>query len=221
VRARFAIPLVAAFVLSSGLMEPGAAQETIFNVPSPDVLQAGKFYVETDQYVRSWSTASGHAEFFLVRAVYGVGRHLEVGLNSGAFDYLHTSEPFADATVKWRPFRAGGAGLLVGDNAGLGLRGEPGGEFRNLAYVAGFVTLSRSKSRASAGPYCATASLFSASGRCGALMTFEQPIPGVNGLELAADWFSGHASLHYGSCQCHCSNEGRQDRARHLASRQF
>jgi hypothetical protein len=34
------------------------AQQTIFNVPSADVLDAGKVYLETDQYFRPWQTDS-------------------------------------------------------------------------------------------------------------------------------------------------------------------
>ncbi len=192
---RFAVALVAALVLSCGRVVDARAQETIFNVPSPDVLERGKLYLETDQYFRSWKIGSDRGAFFLLRGVLGVGRSAEVGFNSGSFDYLHTSEPFVDATVKWRLVRSGTTGLLVGDDAGVGLRGGTAGVFRNLAYAAGFATVARSKTRASAGPYCVTRDVFADRGRCGAQVTVEQPMPGVSGLELAGDWFSGSGAF--------------------------
>lgn len=190
-RARCAIRLIAAFVLLEAPVAALRAQETIFNVPSPDVLEKGKLYLETDHYFRSWNTVSGHTGIFLVRAVVGVGHNVEIGLNSGSFDYLHASAPFVDGTLKWRPIRTGTLGLVLGDNAGIGLTNSTSGDFRNLAYTSGFVTVPGAKTRASAGPYCATRNVFGDRRRCGAQVTVEQPIPGVNGLELAADWFSG------------------------------
>jgi hypothetical protein len=159
VHARFAVQLVAALVLASGRAVDAHAQETIFNAPSPDVLERGRLYLETDQYFRSWKTASDRAALFLIRGVFGVGHNVEVGFNSGAFDYLHASQPFLDASVKWRPLSTGTIGVLVGDNTGIGLNAGTSGDSRSLAYTSGFVTVPRWKTRASAGPYCATASL--------------------------------------------------------------
>ena len=183
--------LVAALALGRAFATDAWAQETIFNVPSPDVLGRGKLYLETDQYFRPWRTESGRAAVFLLRGVFGIGHNVEVGVNSGAFDYVHASEPFVDGTLKWRPIRTGAMGLLVGGDAGIGLRGGAAGDFRSLAYTAGYVTVPGAKTRASTGPYCATRSVFGDTPRCGAQVTFEQPIPGLDGLELAADWFSG------------------------------
>src|SRR5262249_61902992 len=62
------------------------AQETIFNVPSADVLEAGKGYLEIDQYFRPWETDSGRAAFFFLRGVVGVGLQVGFGVNTGPFD---------------------------------------------------------------------------------------------------------------------------------------
>lgn len=188
---RIAIALVATFVVASGLQEVLPAQETIFNVPSPDVLEAGRLYVETDQYVRSWNTRSGRAGFFLLRAVAGVGHAVEIGLNSGSFDYRHASEPFVDATVKWRPLRTATAGVVIGDNTGRGVGGRSPAALRSLGYASGFVVAPSTRTRAAVGPYCATRNVFGDAARCGALLTVEQPVFGPGGFELAADWFSG------------------------------
>jgi hypothetical protein len=175
------------------------AQETVFNVPSPDVLERGKLYLETDHYLVSMRTGGERDAFFLLRGVGGVGASTEVGLNLGASDYIHPSQPFVDLTVKWRPWQQpfggtlskGRVGAFVGDNFGAGIRNDVSGHFRNFAYAAGFLETSGQGTRLSLGPYFATHGVFADRGRFGAQATFEQTIPGARGLKLAADWFSG------------------------------
>ena len=172
-----------------------SAEETVFNVPSADILEKGKLYLETDQYIRPWKTDSSRAAFFLVRGVYGIGSNTEIGVNTGPFDYIYKNSPFIDATLKWRPFlreyNKGSLGFIVGDNAGIGLENEISGHFRNFAYAAGIFGLTPTMTRITAGSYFATRDVFTSHKRFGAQITFEQPIPNVKGLELAADWFSG------------------------------
>ncbi len=166
-----------------------AAQETVFNVPSPDVLGAGTLYLEIDQYFTSHQPGASRDAFFLVRGVFGAGHNVELGLNTGAFDERHASAPFVDATVKWRPLQGRNTGVIVGDDAGAGVSGAASGA-RNLAYGAAFLSVPSTRTRISAGPYCATRQVFGES-RCGAQLTFEQPVPAVPGVEIAGDWFSG------------------------------
>jgi hypothetical protein len=176
------------------------AQETVFNVPSPDILGKGKWYFETDQYFRSWDTSSGNAAFFFARGVTGVGSNVEVGLNAGPFDYLHASVPFIDAAVKWRPLDVafgenekdkGSYGFFFGNNLGVGVYGSAEGDVHDYVYGAAYVVLPEWKTRFSVGPYYATENYFASDGRFGAQITGEQPIPGCEGLTFAADWFSG------------------------------
>ena len=49
---------------------PAAAQQTLFNVPSADVLPAGKLYLEEDDL---WRPGRGEDTFFALRAVAGLG----------------------------------------------------------------------------------------------------------------------------------------------------
>jgi hypothetical protein len=118
-----------------------------------------------------------------------MGHDVELGINTGAFDYRRASAPFVDATVKWRPIHGPAAGVIVGDDAGVGAGGAASGA-RNLTYGAAFLTVPSSHSRISAGPYCATRQVFGTR-RCGAQLTLEQPVLTVPGVELAGDWFSG------------------------------
>ncbi len=176
-----------------------SGQQTIYNVPSADILDAGKVYLETDQYFRPWKTEDGRAASFFVRGVVGVGYNVEVGMNSGPFDYIHGNNPFIDFTAKWRPFliefgdkeKPGAFGLYGGNNAGIGLAGDVGGDLRDLVYGAASLKLPGLQTRLGVGPYFATRQVFGGHSRGGLLATLEQPIPGVEGLILAADWFSG------------------------------
>jgi hypothetical protein len=176
-----------AMIATLGRVASAAGQETVFNVPSPDVMGARALYFETDWYLRPWATASGQAVLSSLRAVAGLGHGVEAGTNLGAVDYLHSSQPFADAALKWRAM-AGTLGVVAGANGGVGLRGVTQGVWRGIAYASGFGTMART--RISAGAYCASRQVFAPEARCGLQATLEQRL-GPPGFELAADWNSG------------------------------
>ncbi|MBI4060569.1 MAG: hypothetical protein HY403_03995 [Elusimicrobia bacterium] len=167
------------------------AQQTIFNVPSADVLDSRSVYVESDWYAKPWDSGAGRAAVTTIRGVVGLGRGLEGGVNIGSFDLLNESTPFADAALKWKPaaVQSDMGGLYVGTHAGVGLSGAVRGVGRSLTYGAAYAKLGRLGTRIGAGPYYATRQVFGAE-RGGALATVEQPT-GVSGLTAAADWFSG------------------------------
>ncbi len=193
--ARFLVAVTALVLLPA----TARSQQTVFNVPSADVLEPGKLYLETDQYFQSWKSGVDDVGFAFVRSVYGLAPDVEIGVNAGPFDYDHPSVAFADAAVKWRPWQAefgrgedtGMYGFVVGDNLGVNVHGEAAHDSRDYAYAEGFVTLAASKTRFSAGPYYATEDTFAPEDRFGAQMALEHPIRGVEGLTAAADWISG------------------------------
>lgn len=174
------------------------AQQTIFNVPSADVLAPKTVYLENDWYVRSWKTDSDKAGTTYGRGVVGLGKSVEVGINAGPFDVLHTSNPFIYGAAKWRPIlheisgrhKPGAIGFYVGDTIGVGLHDQVKGKTSNLIYGAGFIRLPDLQTRLGIGPYYATKQFFGER-RAGALATVEQPIPRIENLLVAADWFSG------------------------------
>lgn len=185
-------------VVVLGVSAQAQAEQTIFNVPSADVLDAKTVYVETDWYLRSWDDNSGKAANTYLRGMVGIGHNIELGLNSGAFDLLHTSNPFLDLSAKWRPWqkefsnneKSGSTAWYIGSNNGVGLHDQVSGELRNLSYTAAAVRIPGLQTRIEAGPYFATKYVFGER-RFGVLATIEQPIPFVSGLTVAADWFSG------------------------------
>src|SRR5438874_2277282 len=80
-----------------------SAQETIFNVPSADIMDKSKVYVELDaSFKTNNSNALQKFSSFVPRVVAGAGGNVEVGLN-----ILGNIQPGVDTTtialtVKWR-----------------------------------------------------------------------------------------------------------------------
>jgi hypothetical protein len=58
-------------------VQPGSAQQTIFNVPSGDILDKGKIYAEFDVALLFDASAGTYTP----RLVVGVGRKIEIGIN--------------------------------------------------------------------------------------------------------------------------------------------
>jgi hypothetical protein len=186
------------FALLTSASRTVEAQQTIFNVPSAYVLDSGTIYFENDWYLRPWMTVSDKASVTSIRGVVGVGKNVELGINTGTYDLLHKNNPFIDAVVKWRPLHhefgktdLGAVDIYGGSHFGIGLHGDSAGKGRNLTYGAISIASPLIKTRIGIGPYFATSQVFGSSARGGVLTTFEQPIPGIDGLLLAADWFSG------------------------------
>lgn len=80
-----------------------SAQQTIFNVPTTDVLSKGKVYFELDaSFKTNDQLALRRFSSFVPRIVVGVGGNVEIGLN-----ILGNIQPEADSTtfaptVKWK-----------------------------------------------------------------------------------------------------------------------
>src|SRR5277367_6157944 len=86
-------------------------QETVFDVPSADVLDQGKVYGELDGTVRPVDPLAT----FTPRVVVGIGHQIEVGVNFNGLS-APTLGPLAiSPTVKWRIWktrRRAGASML-------------------------------------------------------------------------------------------------------------
>ncbi len=177
------------------------AQQLLFNVPSPDVLNPGQLSISTTQNFRPWHTSSGSAAMFSLHGVYGLPDYglgnMELGLSIGPVDYRHDSHAFADASLKWHPWQtaigtSSALGLTVGDTVGFGVSGNVTGHVRNLLYAAPHIHLGTTGTRISAGPYYATRDIFDTHERIGAQITFEQSLVIIPNFALVADWQSGH-----------------------------
>ena len=100
-------------LLGITLLAPAAlhGQQTIFNVPSADVLDKGKVYVELDASLKSTDGARvPKFSAFVPRIVVGVGSRVEVGLN-----ITGNIQPGSDATtlvtaIKYKAYDGGDNG---------------------------------------------------------------------------------------------------------------
>jgi hypothetical protein len=185
------------FILTIALVTAANAQQTIFNVPSTDVLDKGKIYGELDvsfkpnnqRDVRRFSS-------FVPRVVVGVGGNVEVGLN-----IVGNVQPGADATtlvptIKYRFYQneKKDVSVVAGTNVFIPVR--------NRAYRLGsysYVNASKTfneKTRLTAGGYFYSKNVVAPKSRGGAQFGFEHTVN--KKFVIAADYLTGkHANGYF------------------------
>ena len=174
-----------------------SAQQTIFNVPTTDVLDRGKVYFELDASFKVIDQmALNKFSAFVPRIVVGVGGNVEVGLN-----VTGNIQPGADSTtlsptVKWRFFQSKkkDVALMAGTNLFFPVRNRAY-SVGTYSYVAGSKTIN--KTRLTAGGYVASKNVFAPNAtRGGGQFGFEQTFNSK--VSVAADWITGkHASGYF------------------------
>lgn len=182
------VALVLLFVLPA----PGHAQQTIFNVPTTDVLDKGKVYFELDI-----SAKPNEPRFssFVPRVVVGVGERVEVGLNLTGNIQPGPDAPALVPTVKYKFYDGGdnGYALIVGNNLFIPVS--------NRTYnVGNYVYLNASKTfgnaRLTAGGYHFSPNLVAQNAqRAGGQFGFERTLNPR--FTIAADWITGRHSSGY------------------------
>lgn len=184
-------PAAAAALLLALISLPGLAQQTIFNVPTADILDAGKVYLEEDTL---WRPQDPSFALFTVRGVYGFGGHVEGGLNFGGLVTPGRSTPTATAAIKWQPVRVGAFTLTTGAQGLFFLRGSEDGDPAGQFYAHGAYAFPTGP-RITAGGWVATPGYAAAGTTGGALVGLEQKL--VEHLNLIADWYSGKNGIGY------------------------
>lgn len=190
---------VAMLVFLLALPASTYAQQTIFNVPTTDVLDKGKVYAELDvPFKPNDGDSVGKFSSFVPRVVVGAGGRTEVGLN-----VTGNIQPGADVTslvptVKFKLYDGGDNGydLVVGDNLTIPVRN------RNLVSydVGNYVYLNGSKvigkTRLTAGGYHFSRGVVAADAqRAGGQFGIEQTI--LPRFTVAADWITGKHAAGY------------------------
>jgi hypothetical protein len=173
------------------------AQQTIFNVPSTDVLDRGKVYFELDaSFKPNDSEALGHFSSFVPRVVVGAGRRVELGLN-----VTGNVQPGPDATtlvpvVKYKFYdgKDNGFAVVGGDQLFIPVRNRAYNA-GNYAYLEFSKTFKKSGTRLTAGGYDFTKSVVASANRAGGQFGFEQPLS--KKVTLAADYLTGKHSAGY------------------------
>ena len=164
------------------------AQQTIFNVPSADVLDRGQTYLELDVTARP-EDGVGTAT---PRIVFGIGGKIELGANLGAFSTADGNVPNFAPTFKWQVYewKDAGVSLLVGDDLVVPLR-KTSFDLGNYAYAQ--VAKQLRRTRLTGGVYHFTAGVVRADSAVGFQGGVEHPVS--KRATLAADWYSGdHAA---------------------------
>lgn len=183
-------------VLFSGSFSLTHAQQTIFNVPTTDVLDKGKVYAELDvSFKPTDSDAVSKFSSFVPRVVLGAGSNVEVGLN-----ITGNIQPGVDSTtlvpaIKWKPYHGKNNGLdiVVGDHVFIPVRNRAYNE-GNYVYAELSKTF-KSGTRLTAGGYDFTRSVVASANRAGGQFGMEQPLN--KKVTFAADWFTGKHSAGY------------------------
>jgi len=167
------------------------AQQTVFNVPSGDVLERGKVYGELDFTYKHSDDTTGYTP----RVVVGIGHRIEVGLNVNGLGTTADLQTTFSPTAKWKAYDGGNNGwaFLVGDDLFLPVQ--------NRTYDAGNYAWAeltktwRAKTRLTFGAYEFTPGIVGTGNRAGGQFAIEQPVG--NRFVLAADWYTGDQPLGY------------------------
>ncbi len=189
---------VALFLLAmTALAIKGHAQQTVFNVPTTDVLDKGKVYFELDVSAKPNDTdALAHFSSFVPRLVVGTGGRVEVGLN-----VIGNIQPGPDATtlvgaVKWKAYdgKDNGWAIALGNHVFIPVRNKSY-DIGSHTYVMVQKTFNKS-TRVGFGSGVFSKNVVASNAiRAVGQFTLEQPI--TKKLNFNADWFTGKHALGY------------------------
>ena len=188
--------MLGALIVSLTDFSSTQGQQTVFNVPSADVLDRGKVYAELDvSFKPSDSEVTTKFSSFVPRVVLGVGKDVEVGLN-----LTGNIQPGQDSTtlvpaVKWKFYNGkdNGWSLLGGTHVFIPVRNRTY-DTGNYSYLE-FSKTFKSGTRLTAGGYAFTRHVVTEAARGGGQFAFEQPL--TPKCSFAADWFTGKHSVGY------------------------
>jgi hypothetical protein len=175
------------------------AQSTLFNVPSTDVVSKKKVYLEFDFLSHFESHDEGGFQIYAPRAVFGVAKGIEVGVNVTAVDAFAPDQPvYISPNIKWQFYNNEKNGVAI--SAG-GLLYTPVAH-RAGADTYGFIYSVVSKKvksdygpRFTGGGYALPGLVKGAGTQGGVIVGYEQPL--AKKVTFVADWFSGKNAFGY------------------------
>ena len=193
---KLTLNLTIAIVLTVLCASAATAQQTIFNVPSSDVLDKGKVYVELDASFRFNNTRSlDKFSSFVPRAVVGAGGNVEVGVNINGNVNPGIDRTTITPTAKWRIYNGkdNGVQVVVGDNLFLPVRNKLY-NVGNEAYAQVSKTF-KSNTRVTGGGYYFTKNVVASAARLGGQFAIEQTVNKY--LNVNADYYTGRNAAGY------------------------
>ncbi len=186
--------IIIAILLGSAIFV--SAQQTIFNVPTTDVLGYGKVYVELDAAFKfNDQTAVRRFSSFVPRVVVGVGGNVELGLNVTGNVQPGDDSTTLVPTVKWKFYenKKKDTALIAGTNFYFPVRNR---SYNAGAYTYLAVSKTINKTRLTAGGYVASKNVFAPNAvRAGGQFGIEQTVNSK--FSIAADWITGRHSAGY------------------------
>ena len=185
------IVLMLAVLIPGVLATRAAAQQTLFNVPSADVLGAGKVYLEEDNL---WRPGRPEDTYFTLRAMAGLGSAVEAGVNLGGLAAEGRSVPNAVLALKWQPLHTSQWSVTTGVHGLFFLGGSADGSPSGHVYGHAAWT-PVDGTRITAGVWYATSGYAETGATRGVLAGFEQHFGPT--LVFQADWYSGTNGLGY------------------------
>jgi hypothetical protein len=192
VKTYFSNRILLVAILLCGAASLVHGQQTIFNVPSSDVLDKGKVYGELDV---TFKPNDPRFSSFVPRVVVGTGGRVEIGLN-----ITGNINPGLDSTtlvpaIKYKAYDGGtnGWAIVIGDNVFIPVRNKSY-DVGNYVYAQASKTFS-TKTRVTLGGYHFSKNVVAPAQRAGGQFGFEQPI--TSKLGFAADWYTGKHAAGY------------------------
>jgi hypothetical protein len=188
--------LIATFALCNDTV---VAQSTIFNIPSTDAVAKKKTYLEFDFISHLESHEDGGFQTYVPRAVFGLGKGVEIGANLSFTDAFLDDQPVElQPNMKWQFY----ANEENGVAASAGVIGYFPVANREGLDDFGFVYSNVSKKfkgaygpRITGGAYGLVGREDGLGTKGGAMVGYEQPLhPKIS---FVTDWFSGKNRFGY------------------------
>lgn len=175
------------------------AQSTLFNVPSTDVVAKKKVYLEFDFLSHFESHDDGGFQIYAPRAVFGVGKGVEVGINVTAVNALAPDQPiYVSPNVKWQFYNneENGVGISAGGLLYTPIAHRAGADTYGFIYsVVSKKVKSDYGARFTGGAYALPGLANGAGTKGGAIVGYEQPL--AKRVTFVTDWFSGKNAFGY------------------------
>jgi len=188
-----------AVVLALLNSQSAVAQSTLFNIPSTDVVPAKKVYLEFDFLSHFESHEDGGFQTYVPRAVVGVGKSVEVGLNISVVDAFAPDQPvYASPNVKWQFYANEEHGVAASGGALLytPIANRAGADTFGFVYsVVSKKVKGTYGPRLTGGAYGLPGLRDGLGTEGGAVLGYEQPI--AKKVTFLTDWFSGKNAFGY------------------------
>jgi hypothetical protein len=179
--------------------QPTVAQSTLFNIPSTDVVARNKVYLEFDFVSHLDKHEDGGFQTYVPRAVFGLARNVEVGVNVSATDALAPDLPvYVSPNIKWQFYNNEKNGVAAAAGALLytPIAHRTGADTFGFTY---FVVSKKVKAtygpRITGGAYGLPGLKDGTGTKGGAIVGYEQPLS--RKVSFVGDWFSGKNGFGY------------------------